>query len=159
MTSSEFSELYRQHYGKLYFFLLNYVRNKQQAEDVAATSFLKAWQHRQKLNGNFKSWLYQIAVNEAKMSWRKESHNHESIEDHQNLKDPKDFTKESEHRQELARATHAALLLSPKLREAMDCALRGFTLKESAGEMNTPTGTAGRRLFMARQKVRELCAA
>ena len=155
MTPAQFTDHYRDHGRKLYYFVLGMSRNREEAEDITARAFVKAWEHRDQLNGNFKSWLYQIAVNEVKMSRRKASYIMEPLDTHLDIPEPKkeDFTGEWQ------RAAQSVFCLPVMLRRAMEEAIAGVSLRMSARAQGIPYGTAGRRLYSARQKVRELCQA
>ena len=116
MTPAQFTDHYRDHGRKLYYFVLGMSRNREEAEDITARAFVKAWEHRDQLNGNFKSWLYQIAVNEAKNIWRKESHlRMEPIEHHEDIPAPI----RSGIPDEWPRAAQACMILPKLLRKAM----------------------------------------
>lgn len=159
MNAPEFTALYREHDRKLYYFILTMSRNREQAEDIVSRAFLAAWTHRLELNGNFKPWLYQIAVNELKTDWRKPSYGKTMpiTEDHHNIADPINPVRAAELRDEWNRAQHAATDLPRKLRRIIVDLFRGMDLKQSARVRRIPYGTAGRRLFEARRQVRELC--
>ena len=161
MNSKTFTTLYREHNRKLFCFILSMARNKEQAEDVVSRAFLKAWEHRAELNGNFKPWLYQIAVNELKTDWRRASKvmMEPLTSDHHEIADPRDHDRAQESRDEWERAQQATARLSRKLRDVIADALRGLTLSDSAEARRIPYGTAASRLYYAREKVRELCQA
>ena len=156
MNSQTFTALYREHNRKLYCFILSMARNKEQAEDVVSRAFLKAWGHRAELNGNFKPWLYQIAVNEMKTLWRRESYlKMEPIENHLDIPAPK----KDDPPQDWQRAAQAVTALPRQLRSIMRDAINGLGLDAIARSRRIPYGTAASRLYYAREKVRELCQA
>ena len=161
MDNETFTALYREHNRKLYYFILSMARNKEQAEDVVSRAFLAAWEHRAELNGNFKPWLYQIAVNELKTDWRRSFKvvMEPLTSDHHEIPDPRDNGRAQESRDEWERAQQATARLSRKLRDVIADALRGLTLSDSAEARRIPYGTAGGRLYEARRQVRELCGA
>ena len=155
MNDYQFTEHYRAHERKLYYFVLGMARNRQEAEDLAAAAWVKAWKHRAQLNGNFKSWLYRIAVNEVKMARRKASYLMEPLENHHEIPAPE----KSDIPDEWNTAVQAVLGLPLRLRQGITNAIRGLDLGTSARAQGVSYGTAGRRLWEARQKVRELCQA
>ena len=159
MNAQTFTTLYREHHHGVYCFILGLARNREHAEDVTARAFLKAWEHRKELNGNFKPWLFQIAVNELKTDWRRASHlkMEPLTADHREIPDPRDNGRALESRDEWERAQNAALRLSRKLREVIADALKGFSLGDSARAHNIPYGTAGSRLNAAREQMRSAC--
>lgn len=63
-----FALLYERYYKDLYHFALCILKNQHDAEDAVSASVLKAYENLPKLrkNDSFKSWLFQIMVNECK---------------------------------------------------------------------------------------------
>lgn len=69
-----FAQLYRRYLTPMYRFLFWRVKNREDADDLTQTVFLKAWNAIPSLqkNGNhFTAWLYTIARNAAMDYWRK----------------------------------------------------------------------------------------
>lgn len=160
MTEAQFSELYREHYGLMFYWINSKVKNRAQAEDIAGRSFQKAWEHRADLKGDFKAWAYQIASNEMRSHWRSEkSRAQEPLEDHHDQADPRDFTQELEKYMEWQRANEAARMLDGIHRRALAMALLGLSTSEMGRRMHVPAGTAGSRVNAARAQMRELCPA
>ena len=157
MTPYQFAAHYREHQRKLYCFVLSLSRSREQAEDVTARAFAKAWEYRGQLNGNFKPWLYQIAINELKTDWRRASYivMEPLTADHREI--PAPYDPAPAMRQECADAIAAVSRLTATMREALADAIHGVSLQQSAKAQGVPYGTAGRRLCEARQKMRELC--
>jgi RNA polymerase sigma-70 factor (ECF subfamily) len=62
-----FEELVRRHHQRVYRTLLAVTGNKEDAEDLAQTTFLKAFEHVGEFHGTakFSTWLTRIAVNEG----------------------------------------------------------------------------------------------
>jgi RNA polymerase sigma-70 factor (ECF subfamily) len=62
-----FEELVRRHHQRVYRTLLAVTGNKEDAEDLAQTTFLKAFEHLGEFHGTakFSTWLTRIAVNEG----------------------------------------------------------------------------------------------
>ena len=59
---------------KLYGYLVNVLRDKNLAEDILQTAWLKAIDNLSRFRGKeseFSSWLFAIARNECKQHWRK----------------------------------------------------------------------------------------
>ena len=149
MNAENFTKLYHAHYGLLYFWLLSKTKNKEQAEDLASTAFMKAWNSRNRLKnaGKFKQWLYQIAMNELRLSYRIPAF----VELLEDVSDPQD------HAQTLESA-----LESQKMIQACPRVLKQFSwgqnVKELAREYSVPVGTILSRLHTARQETkRRLC--
>lgn len=63
-----FALLYKRYYTDLYRFAICLLKNQQDAEDAVSASVLKAYENLPKLqkNDSFKSWLFQITVNECR---------------------------------------------------------------------------------------------
>ena len=70
-----FALLYERFYTDLYHFALCFLKNQQDAEDAVSSSVLKAYENLPNLrkNDSFKSWLFQIAVNECRAWLRDKS--------------------------------------------------------------------------------------
>ena len=61
-----FAELYSEYIGKIYRFILFKVQTREEAEDLSAEVFLRAWQHlcqRQRPVYSLRAFLYQVAKN------------------------------------------------------------------------------------------------
>lgn len=64
--TAAFGELYHTYVAKIYRFILFKVQTHEEAEDLSADVFLRAWQHlyqQQRAVRNFRAFLYQIAKN------------------------------------------------------------------------------------------------
>jgi RNA polymerase sigma-70 factor, ECF subfamily len=63
-----FEELVRRHADRLYAVVLRFVADADAAEEVTQETFLRAWRSIDKfeLRSQFFTWLYRIAINEAK---------------------------------------------------------------------------------------------
>lgn len=76
-----FSELYDFYIKKIYDFVYYKTMNKESAEDIVSSVFLKAWRNLNKYKGgNFSAWLYKIARNTVIDFYRKQK-THKDIED------------------------------------------------------------------------------
>lgn len=62
-----FRSVYRAEYNNIVHFINAYVRNRQDAEDLAQETMLAIWENRESLNPekNFRSYLYTIARNKS----------------------------------------------------------------------------------------------
>jgi RNA polymerase sigma-70 factor (ECF subfamily) len=63
-----FEELVRRHADRLYAVVLRFVAHADEAEEVTQEAFLRAWRSigRFEFRSRFFTWLYRIAINEAK---------------------------------------------------------------------------------------------
>ena len=84
----DFIELYKKYYPKIYNYTVRRLFNKEQAEDITSTTFLKAFDYINKKNPeikNFNAWIYKIATNEILLYHRnKGNKNHLSIDENDN---------------------------------------------------------------------------
>lgn len=66
--SSAFSEIYYEHYDRIYDLVLGYVKDSGDAEDLTQEIFTKVWLHIGKFRGDSElhTWMYRIAVNHCK---------------------------------------------------------------------------------------------
>lgn len=74
---SAFSMLTRRHLTGVYSFIVRFVGNAEEADDITQETFLKAWKSLKKYNqssSKFKTWLFRIARNSAIDFLRKKKH-------------------------------------------------------------------------------------
>ena len=72
-NATAFNELLRRYERKIFRLALHITQNREDAEDVLQESFLKAYEHLDKFQGQskFYTWIVRIAVNQALMKLRK----------------------------------------------------------------------------------------
>jgi RNA polymerase sigma-70 factor (ECF subfamily) len=158
-----FDFLVNKYYPRVYASLFSFTKSKEDSEDLAQQTFIKAWQQIKSFRGDsaFFTWIYRIAINLAKnfvvsSSYKKQKANtsiqdvaieitsYENIESvlthNQSMQEIKDFIK--------------------TMPESLKTA---FTLRESEGKSyeeisiitNTPIGTVRSRIFRARESIIE----
>ena len=158
-----FDFLVNKYYPRVYASLFSFTKSKEDSEDLAQQTFIKAWQQIESFRGDsaFFTWIYRIAINLAKnfvvsSSYKKQKVNtsiqdvaieitsYENIESvlthNQSMQEIKDFIK--------------------TMPESLKTA---FTLRESEGKSyeeisiitNTPIGTVRSRIFRARESIIE----
>ena len=158
-----FDFLENKYYPRVYASLFSFTKSKEDSEDLAQQTFIKAWQQIESFRGDsaFFTWIYRIAINLAKnfvvsSSYKKQKANtsikdvaieitsYENIESvlthNQSMQEIKDFIK--------------------TMPESLKTA---FTLRESEGKSyeeisiitNTPIGTVRSRIFRARESIIE----
>ena len=68
VTTKDFDELARQHQRSLKSFLYRFITSKQEAEDIAQETLMKAFQKFDTFQGksSFRTWLFAIGANLAK---------------------------------------------------------------------------------------------
>lgn len=135
---------------------LRMLRDREDAMDVAQTTFLKAFEHLPTYNASYKfySWIYRIAVNESlnALSARKTcaSVNHEEP-------DEAPGPEQQLAGEQAGRAIEKGLMqISPELRAVI--ILRHFmhlSYEDMAGILDLPAKTVKSRLYSARQALRE----
>lgn len=152
-----FERLVRQHQDAIYRGMLRVCHNAEDAEDVLADSFLKAWQHLGQLrdDGSFRSWLLQIG---RRVCWRLRSRADLNLLEL--LQEPEAAGPSPEQlasMEQLKSAMQSLLATMPlKLREAYEMGeqldLKG---EEAAQKLGVKLATYKSRLLRAKQMVRE----
>jgi RNA polymerase sigma-70 factor, ECF subfamily len=82
--AERFLDLIQPYERSIYLLAFSVLRNKQDAEDAAQETVFKAFQHLDQLRSEttFKSWLLQIAMNEARLRLRRDRrHLYESLDE------------------------------------------------------------------------------
>lgn len=116
-----FHDLVRPYERAMYLAAFAVLHNPADAEDAVQETMIKAFTHLEQLNASekFKSWLLQIAINEARLKRRsRRDHQYEPLESEQDPEDgfmPRDFADwreippETLERKEVLEAVHRAL--------------------------------------------------
>jgi RNA polymerase sigma-70 factor (ECF subfamily) len=146
--------------------VLRYVRDPDQAMDIAQEAFLKAYRALPRFRGDsaFYTWLYRIAVNTAKnylaaqrrrpMDVELDLQDPEQYDLHAKLKEtdtPEGVTLSQELNETVQRAIEA---LPEDLRTAIILReLEGMSYEEIATTMECPVGTVRSRIFRARDAI------
>ena len=71
MNHDELESIYQQYYTPLFLFALSLTQNKEDAEDLVANTFVKAFLSFEK--GNLKAWLYTVLRNEFYTMYKRKS--------------------------------------------------------------------------------------
>lgn len=171
-----FDELVRRHSRKLNAMLIAMLNNEADAYDVAQTSFLKAFHSLRYFKGqsSFYTWLYSIALNQARNFLRKrkrERDNSYSLDNDENgdpleknadlsdtnrAADPVRQANIAELRKKLHRAISQ---LSPAHQEVINlCDIQGLSYPEISKIINISEGTLRSRLHYARRQLQGLLA-
>ncbi|MEC4717809.1 RNA polymerase sigma factor [Noviherbaspirillum sp. CPCC 100848] len=165
LVAIDVKALFLQYHRQLHRFVLRYVRNPEDAEDVVQTTFLEALRCSERFSGLSKpsTWLFGIALNLARNHVRRitsslcdaidEAELEQIIDQH--CIDPMIVI---ESRQ-IAGKIHDILgRIDPGMRATFEAVLDGgTTYEEAARQLNIPIGTVRSRVSRVRAAVREEC--
>jgi len=154
-------ELFREHHHHLLRFVMRYLKNSADAEDVVQNTFIEAMRCADRFSGLSKpsTWLFGIALNLARNQVRRncadmldevdETFMDQIVDDHA---DPASVI---ELRQIASKVEALLGHLSPKIRATFEAVLDGdATYEEAAGQLNIPIGTVRSRVSRVRAEVR-----
>ncbi len=161
-----FDVLVRKYQQKIVKLISRYVRDQDEALDVAQETFIKAYRALAKFRGEsaFYTWLYRIAINTAKnylvaQSRRPPDTDIDAEDAVQFEGDSKlretDLPEQLVHRDEVERVIYEAIDALPEdLRTAITLReLEGLSYEEIAQAMECPIGTVRSRIFRAREAI------
>jgi RNA polymerase sigma-70 factor (ECF subfamily) len=148
-------ELYERHHLGLYRFLLRFLNgNEGMAEDIVQDVFVKIYDKAHQYNSKFafSTWLFNMATNQAKNEWKKNSRNITSqIPEAQHEVTPEEILDAEMKRQKI---DDLLLELSPEHRETYILRYQqGFSTREVAEVLDISEGTVKSRLFKATQLI------
>lgn len=161
-----FDILVGQYQHKIIKLVERYVRDPDEALDVAQEAFIKAYRALASFRGEsaFYTWLYRIAINTAKNHLASRKRRAEDFE--LDLQDPDQYEAHGRLREG---DTPEGLALSEEIRETVSTAiealpedlrtaivlreLEGMSYEEIAGAMDCPVGTVRSRIFRAREAI------
>ena len=168
-----FYELVRPYERAIYFAAKGVLDNPADAEEVAQETVLKAFNALPtfRFEAKFSTWIIQIAINEARMKFRKDRrHLYESIEAERqdeegdyrpkDLADWRDIPSEELQRNELRDALKRAMAaLTPKYREVLILRdVQHISIAETANILGISEANVKTRLLRARLQMREALA-
>ena len=158
-----FDFLVNKYYPRVYASLFSFTKSKEDSEDLAQQTFIKAWQQIKSFRGDsaFFTWIYRIAINLAKnfvvsSSYKKQKAN-TSIQDVAiEITSYENIESVLTHNQSMQEIRDFIKTMPESLKTA-------FTLRESEGKSyeeisiitNTPIGTVRSRIFRARESIIE----
>ena len=165
-------ELVRPYERSVYMAAFALLRNEADAEDAAQEAILKAFRHLKDFRGEsrFRTWLVQIAINEARMKGRVARREvislDQEIEDEEgsytpiDLEDWRELPSEALERAEVRDILKRALgELAPKYREVFVLRdIQKLNIAETAEVLGTNESVVKARLFRARLQLRDLIA-
>ncbi|MBR4108207.1 MAG: sigma-70 family RNA polymerase sigma factor [Akkermansia sp.] len=169
-----YDELIRRHSRKLHGMLIQMLNSEADAYDVAQESFLKAFHSLRYFKGSssFYTWLYSIALNNARNFLRKRRREHSYSLDNDEKGNPLEKDNEladkalsadpvrqaqiTDLRRKLA---HAISQLSPAHQEVVNlCDIQGLSYPEIAKIINISEGTLRSRLHYAHKQLQGILA-
>jgi len=157
MTSAQFAGLYTTHHEAIERWITHKSGSWTTAQDVTSRAFMVAWEHRAECRSNPKSWLYSIAMRELLQHWRRERPM-VNIDDCPDLPDSSDPAREFFENENSKVARALLKKLASVQRDALMARINGDSLTEISRKLGVPLGTTGRRLFDARNEMKErLC--
>ena len=158
-----FNFLVNKYYPRVYASLFSFTKSKEDSEDLAQQTFIKAWQQIESFRGDsaFFTWIYRIAINLAKnfvvsSNYKKQKVN-TSIEDAAiEITSYENIESVLSHNQSMKEIKDFIKTMPESLKTA-------FTLRESEGKSyeeisiitSTPIGTVRSRIFRARESIIE----
>ncbi len=155
--TEQYRELVTRYQTGLIIYCENILKDRQDAEDVAQESFIKAFQHLKKFSpekARFSTWLYRIATNLCIDQLRKEKRkvSVHSVEEYVAAVDPVQIEEdEIRHIRELVET-----LEPPKYVEIIKAYFwQGKSYQEIADDYNTSTNTVGTWIRRAKSQLRE----
>lgn len=161
-----FDILVGQYQHKIIKLVQRYVRDQDEALDVAQEAFIKAYRALASFRGEsaFYTWMYRIAINTAKNHLASRKRRAEDFE--LDLQDPDQYEAHGRLREG---DTPEGIALSEEIRETVNTAIEtlpedlrtaivlreieGMSYEEIAGAMDCPVGTVRSRIFRAREAI------
>lgn len=137
---AEFSVLYQRYAAPIYRMCLRAIGDPDQADDLTATVFLRAFERLDKFQpqsgGSFRSWLFAIALNAVRDEWRKGNRITAISDDQPEIPDYSPGPEElAVHHITVAEVRSVLTSLSDRHRAIVELRLSGLTTKEIAATL------------------------
>jgi RNA polymerase sigma-70 factor (ECF subfamily) len=166
-STSAFKVLYRRYENPLFNYVLRYTGRRELAQDLLQDVFTKVWFAAQTFDqkrGNFKGWIYKIALNTTRSEMTKKKYTHHYLDIHEISGGPQDpgspderpdtHVESSELRNVVARALSQ---LPPLMKEVVIMKnYQQLKFREISEITDTPQGTLKARYHRAVDKLKEL---
>ena len=155
--------LFARHHGRVYRFVLRFVRNEASAEDLISEVFLDVWRQADRFEGRsaVSTWLLAIARFKALSSMRRkpdEELDEEAAGAIEDTSDTPEVSLQKKDKSELLR--NCLEQLSREHREVIDLVYyHEKSVEEVAEIVGIPEATVKTRMFYARKKLSELLKA
>ena len=167
--SIAFSQLSRKHGPKILAVSRRILRNREDAEDNAQSTFMKAYSNCDQFHGRsqFSTWLVRVAINEALMRLRRRNASKEvslgsDSENDEVLSPVRDISNvANQEREYIAKdlVDKLCACLSPTLRDLFVLhSMEGWSQEELARVFGVPRRTIKSRIFRARSQLRQQLA-
>ncbi len=141
-----FDDVYEKYARRLYVFALKYLKNKNEAEELVQSTFLKVWEKRKtlKCDTSFKSYIFTIAFNEICNLFRRR--NSFARFYHEEITQSSDISYETEEQIDFSFTLKQLDIIIKKLPEKqrivfIKSRIEGKTSKEIASETGLSVGT------------------
>jgi len=160
----DIEKAWQQHYDSLRWFLLGVLKNETQVADVVQGTFLKLMQQQEGLRkaSSLKSWLFQVAFNEAMLVKRKSKvardHSEKVAWRAQAIRSGEGAPETESLLDEQAQQVRSALktLSADQQLVVRKRIYEGLKFREIAEELNIPLGTVLARMHSALKKLKPL---
>ena len=166
-NTKAFKTLYQRYELPIFNFILRYTGIKDLAQDLLQETFTRIWYAAHSFNldkGNFKGWLFTIALNitRSEMSKKRYSFQYLDVSDMSNKDQEYSYStseqpdKNFEHEELKEKIQQALSTLPPFLREVVVLKhYQQLKFKEIAQITNTPEGTLKSRFFRAMELLKQ----
>ena len=155
-----FDSLFEVYSGRLYNFVLKYLKNAADAEELVQVVFVKIWENRENLQSelSFKSYLFTISLNLIRKHFNKKAIALRYIESlHENyLQQPLDtFSKDEDYESIMEKINLIIEEMPPRRREIfIKSKLEGKSSKQIAEELGISNGTVDNQVSEALHQLR-----
>lgn len=162
MTNQEFTQEIGKLDNLLFSFALRLTRSQQDAQDLMQETAMRAYRHRDKfaMGTNFKSWVSTIMRNTYINRYRKaksRKHVNQPIENFTFALESKSaIPNQGEHDMRMKELKSMLGSIGEIYRIPFMMFYQGYEYKEIAQQMGIPIGTVKSRIFLARQKMKEM---
>ncbi|MGV3653872.1 MAG: RNA polymerase sigma factor [Noviherbaspirillum sp.] len=162
--AAAFSHLVDLYYSRVWRFLIKWVKNREDAEELAQETFLAAWRNLSgfRADAQFSTWLLGIALNLARNHHNRSPAKRWEVEldEAAHMETPAlrsaDPQVQWEQKSSLLALQRAIDGLPADMREViLLIRLEGLSLEQAASMLDVPVGTVKSRLSRARDKLKE----